>query len=197
MKNYELDLGLPHKVADLALADWGRKEIGLAEKEMPGLMSIRRKHGPRKPLAGLKITGSLHMTIETAVLIETLKELGADLRWASCNIFSTQDNAAAAIAAAGAAAVFAWKGESLEEYWWCTEMALTWPDGSGPDLIVDDGGDATMYVHLGAQVEADPKLADRPQEHHEMQVVLSRLKAGLAREPKRWTKAARKIRGVS
>jgi adenosylhomocysteinase len=197
MSSYELDLGLPHKVADLALADWGRKEIGLAEKEMPGLMAIRRRHGPRRPLAGLKITGSLHMTIETAVLIETLKELGADLRWASCNIFSTQDNAAAAIAAAGSAAVFAWKGESLEEYWWCTEMALTWPDGSGPDLIVDDGGDATMYVHLGAQVEADPKLADQPQEHHEMQVVMARLKAGLAREPKRWTRATKKIRGVS
>jgi adenosylhomocysteinase len=197
MKSYELDLGLSHKVADLALADWGRKEIGLAEKEMPGLMAIRRQHGPRKPLAGLKITGSLHMTIETAVLIETLKELGADLRWASCNIFSTQDNAAAAIAAAGSAAVFAWKGESLEEYWWCTEMALTWPDGSGPDLIVDDGGDATMYVHLGAQVEADPKLADKPQEHHEMQVVLARLKAGLARDRQRWTRAVKKIRGVS
>jgi len=131
------------------------------------------------------------------VLIETLKELGADLRWASCNIFSTQDQAAAAIAAAGSAAVFAWKGESLEEYWWCTEQALTWPDGSGPDLIVDDGGDATMYVHLGVRVEADPALADKPQEHHEMQVVLSRLKAGLSRDRRRWTAAVKKIRGVS
>jgi len=175
MKSYELDPGLRHKVADLSLAEWGRKEIGLAEKEMPGLMAIRRRYGPRKPLAGLRITGSLHMTIETAVLIETLRELGADLRWASCNIFSTQDNAAAAIAAAGSAAVFAWKGESLEEYWWCTEMALTWPDGSGPDLIVDDGGDATLYVHLGVQVEADPTVADRPQEHREMQSIMERL----------------------
>jgi adenosylhomocysteinase len=197
MKSYELDLSLPHKVADLALAEWGRKEIGLAEKEMPGLLSIRRKHGPRKPLAGLQVTGSLHMTIETAVLIETLKELGADLRWASCNIFSTQDNAAAAIAAAGSAAVFAWKGESLEEYWWCTEMALTWPDGSGPDLIVDDGGDATLYVHLGVRAEADPALVDKPQEHQEMKIIMSRLAAGLGRDPKRWTRAAKSIRGVS
>jgi adenosylhomocysteinase len=197
MKSYELDLGLPHRVADLSLAEWGRKEIGLAEKEMPGLLSIRRKYGPRKPLAGLRVTGSLHMTIETAVLIETLKELGAELRWASCNIFSTQDNAAAAIASAGSASVFAWKGESLEEYWWCTEMALTWPDGSGPDLIVDDGGDATMYAHLGARVEARPALADEPQEHPEMRIVMARLKAGLARDPKRWTRAVKKVRGVS
>jgi adenosylhomocysteinase len=197
MKEFALDPGLPHKVADLALADWGRKEIGLAEKEMPGLMAIRREYGPRRPLAGLKITGSLHMTIETAVLIETLKELGADLRWASCNIFSTQDNAAAAIAQTGSAAVFAWKAESLEEYWWCTEMALSWPDGSGPDLIVDDGGDATMYVHLGAQVEARPALADQPQEHREMQIVMARLKAGMSRDRQRWTKAVKKIRGVS
>jgi adenosylhomocysteinase len=197
MKSYELDLGLPHRVADLSLAEWGRKEIGLAEKEMPGLLSIRRKYGPRKPLAGLRVTGSLHMTIETAVLIETLKELGAELRWASCNIVSTQDNAAAAIASAGSASVFAWKGESLEEYWWCTEMALTWPDGSGPDLIVDDGGDATMYAHLGARVEARPALADEPQEHPEMRIVMARLKAGLARDPKRWTRAVKKVRGVS
>ena len=197
MKDYELNLSLPHKVADLTLAEWGRKEIGLAEREMPGLMAIRRKHGPGKPLAGLKITGSLHMTIETAVLIETLKELGADLRWASCNIFSTQDNAAAAIAAAGSAAVFAWKGESLQEYWWCTEMALTWPDGSGPDLIVDDGGDATLYVHLGVQVEAEPAQADKPQDHQEMQIIYGRLKSGLARDRQRWTRAAKKIRGVS
>ena len=197
MKSYELDLGLPHKVADPALAEWGRKEIGLAEKEMPGLMAIRRKYGPSRPLAGLKVTGSLHMTIETAVLIETLKELGADLRWASCNIFSTQDNAAAAIAAAGSAAVFAWKGESLEDYWWCTEMALTWPDGSGPDLIVDDGGDATLFVHQGARVEADPALADEPQEHREGQIIMQRLKAGLKRDARHWSRVAGKIRGVS
>ena len=128
----------------------------LAEKEMPGLMATRKKYGSSKPLKGLKITGSLHMTIETAMLIETLHKLGADIRWASCNIFSTQDYAAAAIAKAGTAAVFAWKGESLEDYWWCTEMALTWPDGSGPDLIVDDGGDATLYIHLGVKCENKP-----------------------------------------
>ena len=147
MSTFELDLQLTHKVADLTLAEWGRKEIDLAEKEMPGLMTVREKYGKDKPLKGLKVTGSLHMTIQTAVLIETLKSLGADVRWASCNIFSTQDHAAAAVAEAGSAAVFAWKGESLQEYWWCTEQALTWPDGSGPNLIVDDGGDATLFVH--------------------------------------------------
>ncbi|MCG6536722.1 MAG: adenosylhomocysteinase, partial [Syntrophales bacterium LBB04] len=136
----EIDKTMKYKVADLSLAAWGRKEIQLTENEMPGLMAVRNKYGSQKPLHGLKITGSLHMTIQTAMLIETLKKLGADLRWASCNIFSTQDHAAAAIAKAGTAAVFAWKGESLDQYWWCTEQALTWPDGSGPDLIVDDGG---------------------------------------------------------
>jgi len=144
----KLDLSLPFKVADIGLAEFGRKEMKLAENEMPGLMAIREKYGPQKPLKGMKVMGSLHMTIQTAMLIETLKELGADIRWASCNIFSTQDQAAAAIAKEGAAAVFAWKGETLEEYWWCTEQALTWPDGSGPDLIVDDGGDATLFIHL-------------------------------------------------
>ncbi|MEE9515860.1 MAG: adenosylhomocysteinase, partial [Candidatus Adiutricales bacterium] len=133
----EFDQDLPYKVADLSLADWGRKEMQLAEREMPGLMSVREKYGLKKPLGGLKVTGSLHMTIQTAMLIETLKELGADIRWASCNIYSTQDHAAAAIAEAGSAAIFAWKGETLEDYWWCTEQALIWPDGSGPDLIVD------------------------------------------------------------
>jgi len=197
MKNRELELSLPYKVADPRLAEWGRNEIELAEKEMPGLMAVRRKYGPPQPLKGLRITGSLHMTIETAVLIETLKELGADLRWASCNIFSTQDQAAAAIAAAGSAAVFAWKGESLEDYWWCTEMALTWPDGSGPDLIVDDGGDATLFVHQGARVEADPALADEPQEHREGQIIMERLKAGLKRDARHWSRVAGKIRGVS
>ncbi|MGZ3598099.1 MAG: adenosylhomocysteinase, partial [Syntrophales bacterium] len=141
MTYLKLVKNLPYKVADIALAGWGRKEIELAENEMPGLMAVRSKYGPKKPLKGLKIAGSLHMTIQTAMLIESLKELGGDIRWASCNIFSTQDHAAAAIARAGSAAVFAWKGETLEEYWWCTEQALTWPDGSGPDLIVDDGGD--------------------------------------------------------
>src|ERR1700753_222142 len=140
------------KVADLNLADWGRKEISIAEHEMPGLMSIRRKYAAGKPLAGVRITGSLHMTIQTAVLIETLVELGAIVRWASCNIFSTQDHAAAAIAAAGIP-VFAWKGETLEEYWWCTAEALLWPDGSGPSLIVDDGGDATLLIHKGTEFE--------------------------------------------
>ena len=137
---------LPYKVADLSLADWGRKEIKLAEHEMPGLMALRKKFGNDKPLKGAQITGSLHMTIQTAVLIETLTELGADVRWASCNIFSTQDHAAAAIAKTGVP-VYAWKGETLEEYWWCTEQALTWPDGSGPDMIVDDGGDVSMIMN--------------------------------------------------
>src|SRR6187401_3286198 len=141
------------KVADLSLADWGRKEIQIAEKEMPGLMSIREKYAKEKPLAGVRITGSLHMTIQTAVLIETLVTLGATVRWASCNIFSTQDHAAAAIAQAGVP-VFAWKGETLEEYWWCTEQMLRWPDGGGPNLILDDGGDATLLVHNGTEYEA-------------------------------------------
>ncbi|RPJ06225.1 MAG: adenosylhomocysteinase, partial [Spirochaetaceae bacterium] len=150
-----VDSKLKYKVADLSLADWGRREMQLAEKEMPGLMSCRAKYGKDKPLKGLKIMGSLHMTIQTAMLMETLETLGADVRWASCNIFSTQDHAAAAIAKAGTSAVFAWKGETLEEYWWCTEQALTWPDGSGPDLIVDDGGDATLLIHQGVKIEND------------------------------------------
>src|SRR6059058_3927920 len=140
------------KVADLSLADYGRTEITLAEHEMPGLMAMRERYGSTKPLAGAKIAGSLHMTIQTAVLIETLVALGADVRWASCNIFSTQDHAAAAIAATGVP-VFAWKGETLEEYWWCTEQILRWPDGAGPNMILDDGGDATLLVHLGAEFE--------------------------------------------
>jgi adenosylhomocysteinase len=147
-----LDLSLPYKVADLSLADFGVREMKLAHKEMPGLMAVREKYGPQKPLEGKKVTGSLHMTIQTAMLIETLKELGADVRWASCNIFSTQDHAASAVAKLGLAAVFAWKEETLEEFWWCTEQALTWPDGSGPDVIVDDGGDATLYVHQGVKI---------------------------------------------
>ncbi|NNL41538.1 MAG: adenosylhomocysteinase, partial [Desulfobacterales bacterium] len=146
----QIDPSLPYKVADLSLADLGFKEMALAENEMPGLMAVMEKYGPEKPLKGLKVMGSLHMTIQTAMLIKTLKELGADVRWATCNIFSTQDHAAAAVAKAGLAAVYAWKGETLEEFWWCTEQALTWPDGTGPDLIVDDGGDATLYVHQGA-----------------------------------------------
>ena len=141
-----------YKVRDISLAEWGRKEIEVAQHEMPGLMSLRGKHGPAQPLAGVRIMGSLHMTVETAVLIETLTALGATVRWASCNIFSTQDHAAAAIAAAGIP-VFAWKGETLEEYWWCTYMALSFPDGKGPNLIVDDGGDATLLIHKGYQLE--------------------------------------------
>jgi len=197
MKFLKLDSKLPYRVADLSLADWGREEMRLSENEMPGLMAIRKKYGPKKPLAGLKITGSLHMTIQTAMLIETLKELGADLRWASCNIFSTQDNAAAAIAQAGSAAVFAWKGENLEEYWWCTEQALTWPDGSGPDLIVDDGGDATLIVHEGVKVESDPSLLKKQPENREMGIILERLAKRLKEDPQHWHKVAKNIRGVS
>ncbi|MBW2622649.1 MAG: adenosylhomocysteinase [Deltaproteobacteria bacterium] len=193
----EFDQSLPYKVADLSLAEWGRKEMQLAEREMPGLMTVREKYGPQKPLAGLKVMGSLHMTIQTAMLIETLKELGADVRWASCNIYSTQDHAAAAIAEAGAVAVFAWKGESLEDYWWCTEQALTWPDGSGPDLIVDDGGDATLMIHQGAKVEKDPSLLDKAQDNKEFQIIMDRLALSVKKNPARWTEIAKKVRGVS
>jgi adenosylhomocysteinase len=188
---------LAYKVADISLATWGRKEMKLAEKEMPGLMAVREKYGKSKPLKGIKITGSLHMTIQTAMLIETLKILGADIRWASCNIFSTQDHAAAAIAEAGSAAVFAWKGESLEEYWWCTEQALTWPDGSGPDTIVDDGGDATLFVVQGAKVEKAPSILDRKYDNKEMQIIMDRLRESLQIDPKKWTKIVSGIRGVS
>jgi adenosylhomocysteinase len=197
MKYLKPDRNLPYKIADINLADWGRKEVELSENEMPGLMAIRKKYGPRKPFNGLKIMGSLHMTIQTAMLIETLKELGADLRWASCNIFSTQDHAAAAIAKAGSAAVFAWKGESLEEYWWCTEQALTWPDGSGPDLIVDDGGDATLYVHQGVKVERNPSLLSKKHDHKEFQIIMDRLGHSLKRNPNHWHTIASAIRGVS
>ncbi len=193
----QLDTSLSYKVADLSLADWGRKEMQLAENEMPGLMAVREKYGPEKPLQGLKIMGSLHMTIQTAMLIETLHELGADIRWASCNIFSTQDHAAAAIVANKKAAVFAWKGETLKEYWWCTEQALTWPDGSGPDLIVDDGGDATLFVHQGAKVEKAPSLLEQDYDNPEFQIVMERLKASYERDPGHWTKVAKQIRGVS
>lgn len=188
---------LKYKVADITLADWGRKEIELAENEMPGLMAIRKKYSRKKPLRGLRIMGSLHMTIQTAMLIETLKELGADIRWASCNIFSTQDHAAAAVAKRGSAAVFAWKGETLEEYWWCTEQALTWPDGLGPDLIVDDGGDATLFIHQGVKIEKDPRLLRSRYENKELKIIISRLKRSYQRDPKHWQKIAARIRGVS
>ena len=187
---------MDYKVKDLSLADWGRKEINLAEQEMPGLVSLRTKFGDKKPLAGAKITGSLHMTIQTAVLIETLTSLGADVRWASCNIFSTQDHAAAAIAVTGVP-VFAWKGESLEEYWWCTEQALTFPDGTGPDLIVDDGGDATMMVLQGAESEADTSLLDIKYTAEDEIELFKNLKKSISNFPGKWTKAASKIKGVS
>jgi adenosylhomocysteinase len=191
------DASLPYMVADLSQAEFGRKEMQLAEKEMPGLMSIRAKYGKKKPLKGLKVAGSLHMTIQTAMLIETLETLGADVRWASCNIFSTQDHAAAAIAKAGRTAVFAWKGETLEDYWWCTEQALTWPDGSGPDLIVDDGGDATLMIIQGMRVEKDPSLLNKKYDNKEFSIIMDRLKAAYAEDPKRWTRAAKKLKGVS
>jgi len=193
----EFDKALKYKIADISLASFGRKEMQLAENEMPGLMAVREKYGRKKPLHGLRIMGSLHMTIQTAMLIETLKELGADLRWASCNIFSTQDHAAAAIAKAGSAAVFAWKGESLDEYWWCTEQALTWPDGSGPDLIVDDGGDATLFIHQGVKIEKTPQLLRQKIENKEFRIIISRLEKSFKSDPKRWQRAAANIRGVS
>ncbi len=192
-----LDLSLDHKVADISLADFGRKEMQLSEKEMPGLMECIKKYGPQKPLKGFKVTGSLHMTIQTAMLIKTLYELGADIRWASCNIFSTQDHAAAAIAAQGMAKVFAWKGESLEDYWWCTEMALTWPDGSGPDLIVDDGGDATLLIHKGVEAEDNPAILDQKTDNREFRCILDRLKLRLKEDPRHWHRVADKVRGVS
>ncbi len=192
-----LDLSLPYKVKDISQADWGRKELDLSENEMPGLMALREKYGKEKPLKGLKIMGSLHMTIQTAMLIETLTALGADVRWASCNIFSTQDHAAAAIAAAGSAAVFAWKGETLDEYWWCTEMALTWPDGSGPDLIVDDGGDATLMIHLGVKAEKNPKVLDEGGSSIDWVTLVKRMKHILGADNGKWTRIAAKVRGVS
>jgi adenosylhomocysteinase len=193
----KLDTTLPHKVADLSLAELGAKEMQLSEKEMPGLMAVREKYGPQQPLKGMKVMGSLHMTIQTAMLIETLTALGADVRWATCNIFSTQDHAAAAIAARGSAAVFAWKGETLEEFWWCTEQALVWPDGSGPDLIVDDGGDATLYVHQGVKIEKDPSLLERSYDSADMKCLIERLREGYQRDPQFWTGIAAGIRGVS
>jgi len=193
----DLDLSLPYKVADMSLASWGRKELDIAEEEMPGLMAVRKKYGKEKPLKGLKVTGSLHMTIQTAVLIETLYDLGADLRWASCNIFSTQDHAAAAIAESKKAAVFAWKGETLDDYWWCAEMALTWPDGSGPNLIVDDGGDATLFIHEGVKIEKDPSILDQKFDNQEFQIIINRLREGYKKNPQRWDAIASKVRGVS
>ncbi len=185
-----------YKVKDINLSDFGRKEIVLAEHEMPGLMALRKKYGESKPLKGAKITGSLHMTIQTAVLIETLVELGADVRWASCNIFSTQDHAAAAIAATGVP-VFAWKGETLEEYWWCTEQALTFPNNGTPDLIVDDGGDATLMVIKGYEAENNPSLLDAKVEAEDEIELFKKLKATLKEDAQKWHRAAKTLRGVS
>ncbi|MBV8437404.1 MAG: adenosylhomocysteinase [Silvibacterium sp.] len=185
-----------YKVADLSLADWGGKEISIAEHEMPGLMSIRRKYAAQKPLAGVRVTGSLHMTIQTAVLIETLVDLGADVRWASCNIFSTQDHAAAAIAAAGIP-VFAWKGETLEEYWDCTFQALSHKGGKGPQLVVDDGGDVTLLIHKGYELEEGDHWVNAPSSNHEEQVIKDLLKRVHAEDPQHWHKVAKEWRGVS
>ncbi len=187
---------LKYKIADINLADWGRKEIEIAEKEMPGLMALREKYGKEKPLKGARITGSLHMTIQTAVLIETLVELGADVRWASCNIFSTQDHAAAAIAAKGIP-VFAWKGETLEEYWWCTKQALSFPDGKGPHIIVDDGGDATLLIHKGYAAENDASVLDVEPQSEEEEEILKLLKNTLKEDPDKWHRVVEEWIGVS
>jgi adenosylhomocysteinase len=197
---------LPFKVADLSLAEFGRKEIRLAEHEMPGLMAVREEYGRSQPLRGARITGSLHMTVQTAVLIETLVAIGAEVRWCSCNIFSTQDHAAAAVAVGPDGTqddprgipVFAWKGESLPEYWWCTEQALSWPDGAGPNMLLDDGGDATMLMHKGAEYEtagAVPSAAEEDPE--EWRVILDLLRASLAEAPGKWTAVAGQVRGVT
>ena len=196
MSKTELFAGLPYKVADISLADFGRKEIVLAENEMPGLMALRAKYGKQKPLSGARIMGSLHMTIQTAVLIETLVELGAEVRWCSCNIYSTQDHAAAAIAAAGIP-VFAWKGETLQEYWWCTLQALTFDGHKGPTVIVDDGGDATMMIHVGADAEKDAKVLDKAAGGEDERELYAILKDVLKEDHGIWTRMVPEIRGVS
>ncbi|MDR0733256.1 MAG: adenosylhomocysteinase, partial [Dysgonamonadaceae bacterium] len=185
---------LTYQVADISQADFGRKEIEIAEHEMPGLMSLRKKYGKEKPLKGARITGSLHMTVQTAVLIETLTELGADVRWASCNIFSTQDHAAAAIAESGVP-VFAWKGESLEDYWWCTSQALAFPDGKGPQLIVDDGGDATLLIHKGYELENGDNWVKTPSNSHEEDVIKKLLTS--EKNKTRWHDVVKEWKGVS
>ncbi len=185
-----------YKVKDIALADFGRKELDIAESEMPGLMATREKYGPKKPLAGVRITGSLHMTIQTGVLIETLKELGADVRWASCNIFSTQDHAASAIAASGTP-VFAWKGETLEEYWWCTWQAIMFPGNKGPQLIVDDGGDVTLLIHKGYEMENGDKWVETPSDNHEVKVIKDLLKDIAKKQPGIFHEIVKELKGVS
>lgn len=196
-QDIKTELGFEFKVKDLSLADWGRKEIELAEKEMPGLMAIRAKYAPLKPLKGARITGSLHMTIQTAVLIETLVALGADVRWASCNIFSTQDHAAAAVVRDSKVPIFAWKGETLEEYWWSTSMALKFPGGLGPNLVVDDGGDATLLIHKGFYAEKDPTLLDVEPQNREEGIILDLLKKIQKEDPGRWQRTVKDWKGVS
>ena len=193
--NVKVD-AMQYKVKDISLAEFGRKEIEIAEKEMPGLLAIRKKYSKEKPLKGARITGSLHMTIQTAVLIETLAELGAQVQWASCNIFSTQDHAAAAIAASGIP-VFAWKGETLEEYWWCTAQALTFPGGKGPNLLVDDGGDASLIVHLGYRAEKTPEILDKKPSNREEAIILATLKDILVKEPGKWHRTVSELKGIS
>ncbi len=185
-----------YKIRDISLADFGRKEIAIAEKEMPGLMAIREKYAAEKPLAGARVTGSLHMTVQTAVLIETLVALGADVRWASCNIFSTQDHAAAAMVEVGVP-VFAWKGETLEEYWWCTNQALSFPGGKGPHLIVDDGGDATLLLHQGYQAEKDPSLLSKEASNKEEAIVQELIRELHVEDPKKWHRVAKSLKGIS
>ena len=185
-----------YKIRDISLADWGRREISIAEKEMPGLMAIREKYASSKPLQSVRVTGSLHMTIQTAVLIETLVDLGASVRWASCNIFSTQDHAAAAIAKAGIP-VFAWKGETLEQYWWCTNQALSFPEGKGPQLVVDDGGDVTLLIHKGYQLEEGSDWASSASANKEEQVIKDLLLEVQRENPFRWHELVKEWRGVS
>jgi len=195
--NAVLDTSSDYKVADITLADWGRKEIAIAESEMPGLMALREEFAAEKPLHGARITGSLHMTIQTAVLIETLIDLGAEVRWASCNIFSTQDHAAAAIAARGIP-VFAWKGETIDEYWWCTEQALSWPDGGMPNMILDDGGDATLLVHKGVEFEKAGKVpGPKADDNEEWKAILAVLKRTLETSPGKWRQMADSVKGVT
>ena len=196
MEKVLTDTQIPYKVADISLAEFGRKEIDIAEKEMPGLMALREKYGKEKPLKDVRIMGSLHMTVQTAVLIETLVELGANVRWASCNIFSTQDHAAAAIAKKGIP-VFAWKGETLEEYWWCTDQALTFPEGLGPQLIVDDGGDATLLIHLGYKAEENASVLDKTPESREEAEILKLLKSTLEKDSRKWHRMVKDWKGVS
>lgn len=196
MENTVIDTNLKYKVKDISLAEWGRKEIEIAEKEMPGLMAVREKYAVEKPLNGVRVSGSLHMTVQTAVLIETLIELGADVRWASCNIFSTQDHAAAAVAERGVP-VFAWKGETLDEYWWCTNQALSFPGGKGPELIVDDGGDATLLIHKGKAIEDNPELLKAEAENAEEKAVLSLLQQIYVEDSTKWNRTAKDWKGVS